>query len=225
MKKQHCWSSLLIGSLKKKKKKKKCVSCPHALQKVRREQCSILGMHTCTNACASKIFYPKCTSACKFSITCFTMLVDVHNTTQKITFEVGIEQWQGEGESSRKRWRYNECAQPQHDENVESRSRSAGDEALPGTSAEPCGDLKCYWGYRGGSPPPGAQHKFCAWISSSTSCACKLNYVHVTFWSYNVHAHVQATFFLLKSSTGREFSPLQLLTIRLMTMMAILNNQ
>ena len=37
----------------------------------------------------------------------------------------------------------NESAQPQHDENVESRSCSAGDEALPGTSVEPCGDLKC----------------------------------------------------------------------------------
>ena len=34
----------------------------------------------------------------------------------------------------------NESAQ---DEHVESQSCSAGDEALPGTSAEPCGDLKC----------------------------------------------------------------------------------
>ena len=32
---------------------------------------------------ASKIFYPTCTCACKFSSTCFTMLVDIHNTVIK----------------------------------------------------------------------------------------------------------------------------------------------
>ena len=51
-------------------------------------QCSILGMHTCTNTCiflgANTIFQLPCILACKFSITCFTMLIDVHNTIMKI---------------------------------------------------------------------------------------------------------------------------------------------
>ena len=74
-----------------------------------------------------------------------------------------------------------ESAQPQDDENVESQSRSADDEALPGTFSGALWRLEMLAGISQGITPPGTQHKFCACISSSTSCASKLNHVHVTY--------------------------------------------
>ena len=75
---------------------------------------------------ASKFFHPTCICACRFPITCFTVLVDVHNTLIKliVTFSFHISHHFGDTDES---------AQPQHDENVESGSCSACDEALPKT--------------------------------------------------------------------------------------------
>ena len=68
------------------------------------------------------------------------MLVDVHSTMIKNKISGGDKEKVVEKYEDRN---IDESAQPQQDENVESRSRSAGDEALPGISGEPCGDLKC----------------------------------------------------------------------------------